>query len=510
MNVILNGRADDYLFRWRDAVQSTDVRPVLWSAEGEQWRLDFNDISEVRFRDGRVEEVNGPLEEHGRASLWAVVISSDDLKVDLFIEVYIEGLPGTTAAKVSAVVDSVAELLRDGILEARLEVRRVAPHLGFAVPRPRRLWHDVGEVLRMSDERAEPEVRLATIEDAPEMLRVIEAAFDRWPVPDIDVTPLEHLRWKMTPPGLTPAHTVALLDGRMVAVGVRWTSVVQVGGEQLISESGIDQAVLPEMQGRGLGGAITRLQFEASRSHTDMAFASSSNNPLTPLIWAGLDPTAVEYRTPVWSRAFGLRAFVRSQLRGGGMARLGRSLLSEAARRLRRRRPPLSGARIEVLTQFDSRAEDLWEAFASHLDMAIVRSVDYLNWRYCDPRGGTTLVLAAVEGDRLLGYAVFKRQDDWSNVLDLVTHPDHPEVIDELLEAGCQRMGEAGARGANCWLSPGHPAERALKWSGFLKAPWLITLGFGPQRRGRTSPALDRLYAGTARGHLVSGDADFI
>ena len=111
----------------------------------------------------------------------------------------------------------------------------------------------------------------------------------------------------------------------------------------------------------------------------------------------------------------------------------------------------------------------------------------------------------------MVGYAVFKRSYDWSYVLDLVVEPAHPRaaaVVRELLDEGCRRMAEAGARGAHIALTPGHPLGRMVEAAGFLPLGWSTHFTCGPQRRGHSSPLFDRFYAGEARNHLVLGDAD--
>ena len=64
--------------------------------------------------------------------------------------------------------------------------------------------------------------RLATLEDVPAMLAVLEAAFPRWPAFDLQATAAEHLRWKLSPPEGVPASSVVgLLDGEIVALVIR-------------------------------------------------------------------------------------------------------------------------------------------------------------------------------------------------------------------------------------------------------------------------------------------------
>ena len=72
----------------------------------------------------------------------------------------------------------------------------------------------------------EPTVRDATLDDAPAILELIQAAYDRWPPYEVSVTPLEHLRWKMNPPRETPLHHALVFVGdRPAATQLRWPHV---------------------------------------------------------------------------------------------------------------------------------------------------------------------------------------------------------------------------------------------------------------------------------------------
>jgi GNAT superfamily N-acetyltransferase len=359
---------------------------------------------------------------------------------------------------------------------------------------------------------AEPVARLATTDDAPEMLRVIEAAFDGWPPYEIEVSALEHLQWRLSHPlvggEIPPAHTVVELDGRIVAVSVRWESRLMIGGEELVQDSGIDQAVLPAMQGRGLGGRMGQFAHAHAVTYSDIALGSGTNHPAIANMFNRFDTTDVQYPLSTWTRAFDPRGFVATHLRGGGRAHLARNLVRWVALRPRRGGATPDGVRIEKLARFDERASVLAARYAAGFDVSVIRSVEYLNWRYLDPRSGPAFALGAFEDGHLLGFAVFKRSRDWAKVLDMAVEPDHEGVADALLEAGCARLRSAGVRGVNCGVSPGHPFERALRRSGFLEAGQSQLFGFGPDRRKRGLPILEALYAGTARMHVMMGDFD--
>ena len=106
--------------------------------------------------------------------------------------------------------------------------------------------------------------RQATLDDAPAMLAVLEAAFERWPAFDISVPALEHLLWKMQPPGIEPNHTVGEIDGEIIALELRWMGKALLDGREVMTNDGADMAVHPNFQGRGFSRRIN----EAPLAHS--------------------------------------------------------------------------------------------------------------------------------------------------------------------------------------------------------------------------------------------------
>ena len=98
-----------------------------------------------------------------------------------------------------------------------------------------------------SGSEAQPVFRRGNIDDADAMLRVIQAAFPEWPAFDIDVSPIDHLRWKMSQPESLrrDLHAIVEIDHELVACQVRWRSRISVGGDEVPFELGADMAVHP-------------------------------------------------------------------------------------------------------------------------------------------------------------------------------------------------------------------------------------------------------------------------
>ena len=57
---------------------------------------------------------------------------------------------------------------------------------------------------------------------------------------------------------------------------------------------------------------------------------------------------------------------------------------------------------------FDARIDDFWCEIEKEFDFIVIKNKEYLNWRYCDPRGGKYVIKQAVYDDHVLGYSVLR------------------------------------------------------------------------------------------------------
>src|SRR4029077_16724575 len=69
-------------------------------------------------------------------------------------------------------------------------------------------------------------------------------------------------------------------------------------------------------------------------------------------------------------------------------------------------RPAVAGqsSAIREMLAFDDRIESFWQQAAQPFDFVAVPPADWLNWRYCDARGGIGSVLLAEDDAELLGF----------------------------------------------------------------------------------------------------------
>lgn len=355
----------------------------------------------------------------------------------------------------------------------------------------------------------ELELREATPDDTTEMLRVFQAAFDEWPRPDIAVPAIDHLRWKMSlSPGMTGTHVVGLIDGRVVAALLRWVVPVKLGDREYISSSGADLALEPAYQSRGFGAPLTKYGASVASPQAVIGYATPSRNARVPRLYASQSSGTTRHELSLWVRPFRFDALKAARF---GLRAIRRPVSStkRLARTYLAHRRPRAVANVEIveLPEFDARVDRLWEAASADFDFAVVRRAEYLNWRYCDPRGGPSTILGALEDGELVGYAVFKQAEGWGTVVDLLAHPDRVDVAAPLLEAGGARLRADGCRGMICWLPAEHAYREALVEARYVETTNEMAVSFWALGG---SDALATLKAPSVRIHCMLGDFDWV
>lgn len=354
-------------------------------------------------------------------------------------------------------------------------------------------------------------IRRASVKDATLILPVIEAAFPAWPAMPIDVSPLEHLIWKMTGPANAPRHphTIVLLGDTVVAVEVRWLAHAQIGDQVIPFDRGVDLAVDPNYQGRGLARAIFDDDDDRNVPLGDLV---RWDTPSTDAKVQHLDVgDTVRRELRIWTRTFDSRAFAGAHLRAGFP-----HVLAAAARAARSQLRPRRGRTasryvVRPLTQFDRQSDALWERTRTEFDIARVRDAALMNWRYLDPRSGRARAMAVFDpAGQMVGYGVAKPDRRDAQLAELVVDPRHAAAGVQLLEAIAADARATGARTLTCWLPPRHPAERALRAAAFLDTGRVRDLTIDMTWMAGAPAAIDCIRDPHARLHITIGDFDFV
>jgi GNAT superfamily N-acetyltransferase len=311
--------------------------------------------------------------------------------------------------------------------------------------------------------------------DEEGILAVLQASFPRWPAIEIEVPAIDHLRWKLAgTPDPETTHVVALADSRIV--GCHLSLVRTYRNEGLVAvRTDVDVAVAPEWRGRGVNPATTKLSVDTSPA---------------PFVLTSTDNESIR----------------RADYHRGH--RPIRNRLIATSCDLTRKALPLDGMHIIQTTSFDNRIESFWTEAVAPYEFTASPSAPWLNWRYCDPRGGNGFVLQAEQRDQIVGFVAARMSWNKGYVAYLLALPARNNVVRSLLAACIDRFVEAGLTEAACALPEHHPYRPVLTELGFVRNRRRIPLSARPG--GPADPERPFRDNPQARVHIMFGDLDLV
>jgi len=256
-------------------------------------------------------------------------------------------------------------------------------------------------------------------------------------------------------------------EGIVGALAMSYARAVVGGREQLVAFA-VHAVTHPRSRGKGVFSTL-ELRNEERAAEAGATLALGFTNPLAGPILVGKLGWRDLYRMRIWARVLRpLRALRRDG--GGGL--------------------PLSGG--GTLTRFGDEHEVAWRAVQPAWGNGLVRSAEYLNWRYADaPKDYRAL--ASANGYGVVGHALQKGISS-AVICDLVGPPREQR---SLLKR-CLREARGGAD-----VAIGAPApdqRRAYLSLGFVPTTQTIRVIGKPLRPDAQLPE---------RWHFSLGDTDF-
>jgi len=329
-------------------------------------------------------------------------------------------------------------------------------------------------------DRLEKEYELRAFQpgDEEEIVKLLVLAFDGWPKFDLLSSPIEYWRWKFQNEARGMNRIVVGLNNDEV-IGCTHTLPlrVKIGNKVYPSVQGVDVAVHPNLRKKAIFNKITDLAAKMRKASGVQFHYFSTKNPIVFKYY----PKNLFHRFPhSVTRLFRIHD-VRLQLRKQPMkySFIYRYAfhLSKFANRCRNtfqlHRPSSNDFHIRKIAHFDERIEGFWEEIKDHYSFMIERSRDYLNWRYCDPRGGDYLVKIAEANNQILAYTVLridKNQRDYpvGYIVDLLILPNRFDVANALVSDAANYFDDHHINIVICLIIKNHPYEAILKKNGFI------------------------------------------
>ena len=370
--------------------------------------------------------------------------------------------------------------------------------------------------------------------EAAQVIELLRRAYNGGPAWfDLVDEPLDHFAWKVRE---TPFTTrVELIEQANSIVGFNWSIWRRflVGGREHVMVDGGELAFDPSLQGRGMFSALVRVWNTLPPTSGILCYFGVTTHPAVrtaeQALVSGYFPFGNNVRLLV--RPLDVRRMVAGSaelsVQGGSrtsMALAARArklprplILRRLAWRLRmlahraRHRPEHAGPRawtIRTIDRFDESIDSLFERAAAAFDVIQVRDATYLNWRFCDPRGGPFVVRLAEEQGRPLGYAVLLATPNRAVIADLLVLPDRLDVARGLVSDALDHFRSRGAPSVAVRTVERHPYNEVFLRAGFQPRKASAVLGCYPE--APDAAAYDVLRNPRARVHFMYADTDHI
>lgn len=130
-----------------------------------------------------------------------------------------------------------------------------------------------------------------------------------------------------------------------------------------------------------------------------------------------------------------------------------------------------------MVSEIDHFSTDIlvfWEKIEKHFKFIVEKSASYLNWRYCDPRGGKYVIQKATLNNSIIGFVVLRinsyRKYKTGYIVELLIDPEHYDAAYSLLESAIDYFEKNDVNVIRTWVIEKHPLRSFIEKFGFINS----------------------------------------
>jgi hypothetical protein len=149
----------------------------------------------------------------------------------------------------------------------------------------------------------------------------------------------------------------------------------------------------------------------------------------------------------------------------------------------------------------DEEFSELDGQLSGHSGVRTARTAEYLNWRYLAHPTAQHEIMTARRNGALIGYAVFTRQDDDANIVD-ISSIEEPSVIKRLLTGVVRHLDQSGVATVSMAAVDQHPWSEVFETAGFRRREASPVVVWFPRGASENSQELQKKW------YLMQGERD--
>jgi hypothetical protein len=329
-------------------------------------------------------------------------------------------------------------------------------------------------------------------DDVQQIVELLRTSFNEWPHFDLDCSPKDHWEWKYQDnPLKTNIVIVAETDNKIVGCDHKLFNKFKIAGKILTCRQGLDSATHPNYRGKSIYSKIREFEVKMDQKPTIPTGIQyyASSNPIIINKEEELGEKHFPYPILALIRIIDIDLHLKKRkLIDKTLIKYGydaMKILNTLENSSNKKKKQNSNMKIVEIKKFDNRTNNFWNKIQNNYAFIAVRSKEYLNWRYCDHRGGNYIVKAATENDDIIGYVVlrinnFDKTYPIGYVVDLCTLLDRPDCAELLIEESLRYFDERKINVINYCTVKGHPYSKLFKKFGFLDSRMNKFIGYFP------------------------------
>lgn len=363
----------------------------------------------------------------------------------------------------------------------------------------------------------EYEIRSYQRGDEENIIRLLDLVFDGWPKFDLGCSPLEHWRWKYQGNPLKMNQiVVGVSDSLIIGSEHSFSSRIKIGDKVYPGSHSGDVAVDSGFRRTGIYKKMRELKVQMRKKSGVPLFYYVTYNPILIKTLSKSNrrfPYDImnSFRIHDVDLHISKRSVNHVLMKKYGFQLM--KLMNRFRNTLNPSNPSSYDFQILEIATFGDSINVFWEEIKDHYNFILERNRDYLNWRYCDPRGGNYLVKIAKADSKILGYIVLRINrlgEDYppGYIVDLLTLPNRIDIADALIADAVKYFTTNNVNMVFCLFIKNHPYEAILERNGFVSRGENLSLFYGETTKVEELREIEN--GSPKRIHFAFGDFDAI
>jgi hypothetical protein len=314
--------------------------------------------------------------------------------------------------------------------------------------------------------------------DLPYIIELLDTVFPNWPNIDVE-SQTGYWKWKFEDNPISKHNfIVAEYDEKIVGSFGLFVNKLKINDKIVLCNTGVDVSVHPDHRRKGLYNSMHKRALKLRR---EKGFQFSFGIETNPIIVKAhrrhgrhnLFPFKVNTFKKI--KEIDLHFLIKKRK----YTQLRKCLfhLNNNYNRLINYINPIHTEKnypILEIKYFDDRITEFWSRIKDHYNYIVEKTMDYLNWRYCDIRGGKYKIKIIKENDSILGYMVLSiRKSDINYpegyIIDMMTLPNYSYLKHIFIEDAIKYFNNHNINIIKSLAISKHSNEKTFKKHGFFK-----------------------------------------